>query len=47
MRRCVEQGALEGQPVIDIEGGDGQWRSFDCRLMPSSGESLPAMEGPR
>lgn len=42
MRRCYEDGATEGEPVISIEGSDGQWRSFDCRLMPYKDEFLLA-----
>lgn len=34
IRRCYESGATEGEPVINIEGSDGLWRSFDCRLLP-------------
>lgn len=34
IRSCYEQRAAEGEPVINIEGSDGLWRSFDCRLLP-------------
>ena len=34
IRRCYEHGATEGEPVINIEGSDGLWRAFDCRLLP-------------
>ena len=34
LRCCYEYGATEGEPVINIEGSDGLWRSFDCRLLP-------------
>ncbi len=42
MRRCYQDGATEGEPVINIEGSDGRWRAFDCRLMPYKGELLPS-----
>lgn len=34
LRCCYEYGATEGEPVINIEGSDGLWRAFDCRLLP-------------
>lgn len=35
IRQCRLQDTNEGEPVINIEGSDGQWRSFDARLLPS------------
>lgn len=37
IQQCYEQRAPEGEPIINIEGSDGQWRSFDCRLLPFNG----------
>jgi hypothetical protein len=38
VRCCYEEGATEGEPVINIEGSDGLWRAFDCRLLPMRGD---------
>lgn len=40
VRRCYEEGATEGEPVINIQGSDGRWRAFDCRLLPTNEATL-------